>query len=58
MAIYGALISYLIFWFIYGFFKLTIQRRGLAQGDFKLVAAYGAWLGVYIMLYLCYFLFA
>lgn len=52
LAIYGALVSYLIFWFIYGFFKLAIKRRGLAQGDIKLVAAYGAWLGVYILPYL------
>lgn len=44
-AIYGAIIGYLSLWLLYwGFFWLR-QREGLGYGDFKLLAAIGAWNG-------------
>ena len=44
-AIYGAISGYLSLWLIYwGFFWFT-KREGLGYGDFKLLAAIGAWNG-------------
>lgn len=44
-AIYGAAIGYLSLWSIYWLFKLITGREGMGYGDFKLLAALGAWLG-------------
>ncbi|OYV80564.1 MAG: hypothetical protein B7Z65_01605 [Ferrovum sp. 21-44-67] len=44
-ALWGAVIGYSLPWLIKtGYFLLT-QRQGMGQGDFKLLAALGAWLG-------------
>jgi leader peptidase (prepilin peptidase)/N-methyltransferase len=37
--------GYLILWSIYWAFKLLTGKEGMGYGDFKLLAALGAWLG-------------
>lgn len=44
-ALLGASIGYLSLWSIYWVFKLLTGREGMGYGDFKLLAAVGAWLG-------------
>jgi leader peptidase (prepilin peptidase) / N-methyltransferase len=44
-AVWGAIAGYLILWSIYWIFKLLTGREGMGYGDFKLLAALGAWLG-------------
>lgn len=44
-AVIGALTGYLILWSIYWLFKLATGKEGMGFGDFKLLAAIGAWLG-------------
>lgn len=44
-AIIGALAGYLILWSITKFYYLLTKREGMGHGDFKLLAAIGAWLG-------------
>lgn len=44
-ALYGAVAGYLILWLVYWSFRLLTGREGLGQGDFKLLAALGAWCG-------------
>ena len=45
-AILGASTGYLILWIIYYGFKFTTGKEGMGFGDFKLLAALGAWFGV------------
>jgi len=44
-ALLGASIGYLSLWSVYWSFKLLTGRDGMGFGDFKLLAAVGAWLG-------------
>lgn len=44
-AIVGAIAGYLVLWSIYWLFKLVTGKEGMGYGDFKLLAAIGAWLG-------------
>jgi leader peptidase (prepilin peptidase) / N-methyltransferase len=44
-AVIGAMAGYLILWSIYWAFKLLTGKEGMGYGDFKLLAALGAWLG-------------
>ena len=44
-AVVGAIAGYLILWSVYWLFKLTTGKEGMGYGDFKLLAALGAWLG-------------
>lgn len=44
-AVAGAMIGYLLLWSIYWLFKLVTGREGMGYGDFKLLAALGAWFG-------------
>ena len=44
-AIVGALAGYLSLWSVYQVFKLITAKEGMGYGDFKLLAALGAWLG-------------
>lgn len=44
-AVIGALAGYLILWLVYQAFKLITGKEGMGYGDFKLLAAIGAWLG-------------
>ena len=45
-AVWGAVAGYLSLWSVYWLFKLATGKDGMGQGDFKLLAALGAWLGV------------
>jgi leader peptidase (prepilin peptidase)/N-methyltransferase len=44
-AVVGAMAGYLCLWTVYWGFKLVTGREGMGYGDFKLLAAIGAWLG-------------
>ncbi len=44
-SIIGAIAGYLILWSVYQLFKLLTKKEGMGFGDFKLLAALGAWLG-------------
>ncbi len=44
-AVIGAAVGYLALWSIYWLFKLATGKEGMGYGDFKLLAALGAWLG-------------
>jgi leader peptidase (prepilin peptidase)/N-methyltransferase len=41
----GAAVGYFSLWSVYWLFKLTTGKEGMGYGDFKLLAAIGAWLG-------------
>lgn len=44
-AVIGAMAGYLVLWSLYWVFKLLTGKEGMGYGDFKLLAALGAWLG-------------
>ena len=44
-AVIGAVMGYLSLWSFYWLFKLATGKEGMGFGDFKLLAALGAWLG-------------
>jgi len=44
-AVVGAMAGYLSLWSLYWVFKLLTGKEGMGYGDFKLLAALGAWLG-------------
>ena len=44
-ALVGAIAGYLSLWSVYWAFKLATGKEGMGYGDFKLLAALGAWLG-------------
>ena len=44
-AVIGAMAGYLSLWSVYWGFKLFTGKEGMGYGDFKLLAALGAWLG-------------
>jgi leader peptidase (prepilin peptidase) / N-methyltransferase len=44
-AVWGAVGGYLALWSVYWLFKLATGKEGMGFGDFKLLAALGAWLG-------------
>ncbi|MDO8959726.1 MAG: A24 family peptidase [Rhodocyclaceae bacterium] len=44
-AVIGAAAGYLVLWSVYWLFKLVTGKEGMGYGDFKLLAAIGAWLG-------------
>ncbi|NOT14160.1 MAG: prepilin peptidase [Methylotenera sp.] len=44
-AVIGAMVGYLILWSIFWIFKLIRGKEGMGYGDFKLLAAIGAWFG-------------
>ncbi|TAK37734.1 MAG: prepilin peptidase [Betaproteobacteria bacterium] len=44
-AVIGAMAGYLSLWLVYWAFKLITGKEGMGYGDFKLLAAIGAWLG-------------
>ncbi len=43
-AVLGAIVGYLSLWSVYWLFKLVTGKEGMGYGDFKLLAALGAWL--------------
>lgn len=44
-ALIGAMAGYLTLWLVFWLFKLSTGKEGMGYGDFKLLAALGAWLG-------------
>src|SRR4051812_47727902 len=44
-AVLGAIGGYLLLWLVYWGFRLIAKKEGMGYGDFKLLAALGAWLG-------------
>jgi leader peptidase (prepilin peptidase)/N-methyltransferase len=44
-AVIGAAAGYLSLWLVFWIFKLATGKEGMGYGDFKLLAAIGAWLG-------------
>lgn len=49
-SILGAALGYLSLWSVYWVFKLTTGKEGMGYGDFKLLAALGAWMGPWALL--------
>lgn len=49
-SVWGAVFGYLSLWSVYWLFKLTTGKEGMGAGDFKLLAALGAWLGWQMLL--------
>jgi leader peptidase (prepilin peptidase)/N-methyltransferase len=45
IAVVGAMAGYLALWSVFWLFKLATGKEGMGYGDFKLLAALGAWLG-------------
>lgn len=48
-AVWGAALGYLALWCVYWAFKLLTGKEGMGYGDFKLLAALGAWGGATIL---------
>jgi leader peptidase (prepilin peptidase)/N-methyltransferase len=44
-ALFGAVGGYLLLWSVYWAFRLITRKEGMGYGDFKLLAAIGAWTG-------------
>ena len=44
-AVFGAVGGYLLLWSVYWAFRLVTRKEGMGYGDFKLLAAIGAWTG-------------
>jgi leader peptidase (prepilin peptidase) / N-methyltransferase len=49
-AVIGAIAGYLSLWSVYHLFRLVTGKEGMGYGDFKLLAALGAWLGWQMLL--------
>ena len=48
-AVIGAMLGYLVLWLVFWLFKLVTGKEGMGYGDFKLLAALGAWGGFVIL---------
>ena len=46
IAVLGAVFGYLCLWSVYWLFKIITGKEGMGYGDFKLLAALGAWFGL------------
>jgi leader peptidase (prepilin peptidase)/N-methyltransferase len=44
-SVWGAALGYLSLWLVYHLYRLATGKHGMGHGDFKLLAALGAWLG-------------
>ena len=49
-AVWGAALGYGVFWVIFQLYRLATGKQGMGYGDFKLLAALGAWLGAEYLL--------
>jgi leader peptidase (prepilin peptidase)/N-methyltransferase len=49
-SVIGALAGYVSLWSVYHLFRLATGKEGMGYGDFKLLAALGAWLGWQMLL--------
>ncbi|OTG72744.1 prepilin peptidase [Acinetobacter sp. ANC 4169] len=48
-AIWGYIIGFLCLWIVYYLFKILTGKEGMGYGDFKLLAALGAWMGPFLL---------
>lgn len=48
-AIWGYIIGFLCLWIVYYLFKIITGKEGMGYGDFKLLAALGAWMGPFLL---------
>jgi leader peptidase (prepilin peptidase) / N-methyltransferase len=48
-ALIGAVAGYLVLWSVFWLFKLITGKEGMGYGDFKLLAAIGAWFGWHVL---------
>jgi leader peptidase (prepilin peptidase)/N-methyltransferase len=48
-ALLGAMTGYLVLWIVYQGFKALTGKEGMGHGDFKLLAALGAWTGIQLL---------
>ena len=55
LAISGAVVGYLIFWTLNQIYFLITKKQGMGYGDMKLVAALGAWFGLYSLPFIILF---
>lgn len=46
-AIFGAVAGYLVLWLIFHFYRISTGKHAMGYGDFKLLAALGAWFGLF-----------
>jgi len=46
LAVLGAAVGYIFLWLLFHLFRLLTGREGMGYGDFKLLAALGAWFGL------------
>ncbi len=53
-AVLGAVIGYMLLWGSYWLFKLFTGKEGMGYGDFKLLAALGAWFGVSAVIFIVF----
>jgi leader peptidase (prepilin peptidase)/N-methyltransferase len=44
-ALWGAVAGYMVLWSVFWLFKILTGKEGMGFGDFKLLAALGAWMG-------------
>jgi len=51
-AVIGAAAGYLLLWVVARLFKILRKKEGMGHGDFKLLAMFGAWLGLQPTLYI------
>lgn len=49
LSIWGLILGYLSLWVVVKVFYLFTRKQGMGQGDFKLLAALGAWLGPFML---------
>lgn len=54
-AIFGAIIGYLSLWLITYIYKLFTKKIAMGNGDFKLLAVFGAWLGWQALPFIIFF---
>ncbi len=48
-ALFGAMAGYLVLWIVYHVFRMLTGKEGMGYGDFKLLAALGAWNGIQLL---------
>ncbi|MED7789075.1 prepilin peptidase [Francisella sp. 19X1-34] len=51
VSVWGAIIGYLSLWIVFWIYKIFTGKEGFGYGDFKLLAAIGAWFGYPMLLY-------
>lgn len=49
-SLWGAVIGYLVLWSVFWLFKWLTGKEGMGYGDFKFLAAFGAWMGPFAII--------